>query len=82
LVELDDDEDRLISSIDSLGVVRSTARLSTTHHPTNNPPTHTTQHKPNTDAEKAAIKKYESKFITLDPAPEYTIDRINNGLYR
>jgi len=35
-----------------------------------------------TDAEKSAIKKYESKFITLDPAPEYTIDRINNGLYR
>ena len=35
-----------------------------------------------TDAEKSAIKKYESKFITLEPAPEYTIDRINNGLYR
>lgn len=35
-----------------------------------------------TDGEKAAIKKYESKFVTLDPAPEYTIDRINNGLYR
>lgn len=35
-----------------------------------------------TDAEKSVIKKYESKFITLDPAPEYTIDRINNGLYR
>ena len=34
------------------------------------------------DAEKAAIKKYESRFITLEPAPMYVIDRMNNGLYR
>lgn len=32
--------------------------------------------------EKAAIKKHESKFITMDPQAMYTIDRINNGLYR
>lgn len=31
-----------------------------------------------TEAEKAVMKKYESKFVTLDPAPEYQIDRINN----
>jgi photosystem II PsbU protein len=35
-----------------------------------------------TEAEKAVLKKYDSKLITLEPAPEYTIDRINNGLYR
>lgn len=34
------------------------------------------------DKEKAAIKKHESRFITLDPQAMYTIDRINNGLYR
>ncbi|CAM9490511.1 unnamed protein product [Pylaiella littoralis] len=32
--------------------------------------------------EKAAIKKHESRFITMDPQAMYTIDRINNGLYR
>ncbi|CAN0478073.1 unnamed protein product [Ectocarpus sp. 12 AP-2014] len=32
--------------------------------------------------EKAAIKKHESKFITMEPQAMYTIDRINNGLYR
>ena len=32
--------------------------------------------------EKAAMKKHESKFVTLDPQAMYTIDRINNGLYR
>eukprot|EP00624_Nannochloropsis_granulata_P002991 evm.model.NODE_25201_length_48748_cov_29.326208.4 len=31
-----------------------------------------------TEAEKSVMKKYESKFVTLDPAPEYQIDRINN----
>jgi len=31
-----------------------------------------------TEAEKAMLKKYESKFVTLEPAPEYQIDRINN----
>jgi len=31
-----------------------------------------------TEAEKAVMKKYESKFVTLEPAPEYQIDRINN----
>ncbi|CAM9291202.1 unnamed protein product [Sphacelaria rigidula] len=34
------------------------------------------------DKEKAAMKKHESRFITLDPQAMYTIDRINNGLYR
>ncbi|KAG8464040.1 hypothetical protein KFE25_000208 [Diacronema lutheri] len=33
-------------------------------------------------AEKDVIKKYESKFVFLDPKPEYVIDRLNNGLYR
>jgi len=32
--------------------------------------------------EAAAVKKYESKFIFLEPRPEYIIDNINNGLYR
>mmetsp|Transcript_52555 Transcript_52555/g.111628 ORF Transcript_52555/g.111628 Transcript_52555/m.111628 type:complete len:148 (+) Transcript_52555:395-838(+) len=35
-----------------------------------------------TAAEKDVIKKYESRFTTKEPAPEYAIDRINNGLYR
>jgi len=33
-------------------------------------------------AEAAAVKKYDSKFIFLEPRPEYIIDNINNGLYR
>ena len=33
-------------------------------------------------AEAAAVKKYDSKFIYLEPKPEYQIDQINNGLYR
>lgn len=32
-----------------------------------------------TGAEKDVIKKYESKFVVLDPKPEYVIDRFNNG---
>jgi len=32
--------------------------------------------------EKDVMKKYESRFTTRAPAPEYVIDRINNGLYR
>jgi len=32
--------------------------------------------------EAAAVKKYEAKFIFLEPRPEYIIDNINNGLYR
>lgn len=35
-----------------------------------------------TSAEKDVIKKYESRFTVNSPAPEYVIDRINNGLYR
>eukprot|EP00571_Detonula_confervacea_P013748 CAMPEP_0172297982 /NCGR_PEP_ID=MMETSP1058-20130122/816_1 /TAXON_ID=83371 /ORGANISM="Detonula confervacea, Strain CCMP 353" /LENGTH=150 /DNA_ID=CAMNT_0013007211 /DNA_START=59 /DNA_END=511 /DNA_ORIENTATION=+ len=35
-----------------------------------------------TQGEKDVIKKYESRFTTKEPAPEYVIDRINNGLYR
>ena len=34
------------------------------------------------DKEKAAIKKYESRLITLEPSAMYVIDRLNNGLYR
>jgi len=33
-------------------------------------------------AEAASVKKYDSKFIFLDPRPEYIIDNINNGLYK
>merc|ERR1719324_617976 len=32
--------------------------------------------------EADAVKKYESRFIFLEPRPEYIIDNINNGLYR
>jgi photosystem II PsbU protein len=32
-----------------------------------------------TSAEKDVIKKYEGKFVFLDPKPEYVIDRLNNG---
>ena len=34
------------------------------------------------DKEKAAIKKYESRFVALEPSAMYVIDRTNNGLYR
>lgn len=30
-------------------------------------------------AEKETLKKYESKFIVLDPKPEYVLDKVNNG---
>lgn len=33
-------------------------------------------------SEVAVLKKYESRFITLEPKPEYVIDNINNGLYK
>jgi len=33
-------------------------------------------------AEAATVKKFESRFIFLEPKPEYIIDNINNGLYR
>jgi photosystem II PsbU protein len=33
-------------------------------------------------SEAAAVKKYETRFIFLEPKPEYIIDNINNGLYR
>merc|ERR1719507_2437788 len=32
--------------------------------------------------EAEAVKKYDSKFIFLEPQPEYIIDNINNGLYK
>lgn len=32
-----------------------------------------------TGAEKDVLKKYESKFVTLEPKPEYVVDKINNG---
>jgi len=34
------------------------------------------------EPEAAAVRKYDSKFIFLEPRPEYIIDNINNGLYR
>jgi photosystem II PsbU protein len=34
------------------------------------------------EAEANAVKKYDSRFIYLEPRPEYIIDNINNGLYR
>ena len=33
-------------------------------------------------AEASVVKKYESRFIFLEPKPEYQIDMLNNGLYR
>merc|ERR1712032_8196 len=30
-------------------------------------------------AETATIKKYESRFIFLEPKPEYVVDMLNNG---
>merc|ERR1719230_2019888 len=35
-----------------------------------------------TPPEAAAVKKYDGKFLFLEPKPEYQIDQINNGLYR
>ena len=32
-----------------------------------------------TSAEKDILKKYESRFVTLDEKPEYVIDKFNNG---
>merc|ERR1719326_2468712 len=32
--------------------------------------------------EASTFKKYESRFIFLEPKPEYVMDAINNGLYR
>ncbi|KAG5181360.1 photosystem II 12 kDa extrinsic protein [Tribonema minus] len=34
------------------------------------------------EKEKSVLKKYESRFVTLEPQVMYGIDRINNGLYR
>lgn len=35
-----------------------------------------------TEAEKAVIRRHESRLTATKPSPEYFIDRINNGLYR
>jgi photosystem II PsbU protein len=35
-----------------------------------------------TAKEAEATKKYDSRFLFLEPRPEYIIDNINNGLYR
>ncbi|GJQ08580.1 hypothetical protein GpartN1_g371.t1 [Galdieria partita] len=35
-----------------------------------------------TEEQKELIKKYEDRFVALDPAPEYEVDKFNNGLYR
>ena len=32
--------------------------------------------------ETEILKKYESRFTTKTPSPDYVIDRYNNGLYR
>jgi photosystem II PsbU protein len=32
-----------------------------------------------TSAQKDALKKAESKFVVLDPKPEYELDKVNNG---
>ena len=32
--------------------------------------------------EQEILKKYESRFTTKTPSPDYVIDRYNNGLYR
>ena len=32
-----------------------------------------------TATEKEVLKKYESRFVTLEARPEYVLDRINNG---
>ena len=34
-----------------------------------------------TSKEKEVIKKYEDRFVAKEPAADYVIDRINNGLY-
>jgi photosystem II PsbU protein len=34
------------------------------------------------EKEKSVLKKYESRFVVLEPQVMYGIDRINNGLYR
>ena len=34
------------------------------------------------EAEKAAVKKYESRLIVFEPSAMYVIDRVNNGLCR
>jgi photosystem II PsbU protein len=33
-------------------------------------------------AEKDILKSNEGRFVALDSRPEYSIDKINNGLYR
>lgn len=35
-----------------------------------------------TEAMKEALAKYKDNLVALDPAPEYEIDKLNNGLYR
>ncbi|EME29916.1 photosystem II PsbU protein [Galdieria sulphuraria] len=35
-----------------------------------------------TEDQRELIKKYEDRFVALDPAPEYEVDKFNNGLYR
>ena len=69
-----------------------------THSDTPHPTAHARHHVPSVDrpltpthppprradAEKSIIKKYEGqgKFLVMEPAAEYVIDRTNNGLYR
>lgn len=35
-----------------------------------------------TETQKATLDKYKDILVALEPAPEYEIDKINNGLYR
>lgn len=35
-----------------------------------------------TDTMKKTLDEYKEQLVALEPAPEYVLDRINNGLYR
>lgn len=35
-----------------------------------------------TEAQKDVLVKHREKFVALPPAPEYEIDKVNNGLYK
>lgn len=35
-----------------------------------------------TPAMKETLEKYKDNLVALEPAPEYELDKLNNGLYR
>lgn len=35
-----------------------------------------------TESQRQALDKYKDRLVALDPAPEYVVDRVNNGLYK